>query len=637
MIELDTQVIKNRVKGQKIAISGNAAIARGLLEGGVKVITSYPGSPCAEVIEHLAPLCDEYDFYVEWSVNEKIAFEVAAAAAMSHVRSAFITKHVGMNVASDSLMSICYAGVNAGMVIVSADDPGAISSPIEEDTRFYASIAEIPGLEPYTQQEAKDMVVEALNISERAKLPVFIRATNRIFYGRGVVVTGEIQNSSRNGEFDRKNPRWFITRRNAVRQHKWLHEQRKLLDKIAQTSPFNNIEWAPWSRRGIITSGASYHYAKEAIKELSLVNEVSVLRIGHFNPLPVNYVKRFLVRLKEVLLVEELEPFIEEKTKALLPEINKKIKIYGKLTHHLPETGSYSVEIVKEAIAKLWKGKSDFNAAGHESRRKLDDLSHLLAKDPLTFCPGCPHRASFYVLKESIKKTNQEFIVNGDIGCYMFNRKSPFSFSDTVFCMGASIGIGCGLFQAKSNKRIVATIGDSTFLHAGIPALINCCYTGVDILVYILDNEITASTGLQPYAGIGINAEGKQTKRILIEDVVRACNVDFMRIIDPFNIKEAIATVSEGLQAKGQRVIISRHECAQVSAKRNKQMGQAIKKFKIETGKCKQCLICINTLNCPAIITRDGRVYIDAFVCSGCGLCAQSCPHDAIVPAAKNE
>lgn len=630
MIELDSRLIKNKKLNDEVAISGNASIARGIMESSIKIVTSYPGTPCAEIVEHLILVSDDSDFYLEWSINEKVALEVAAGAAMSGVRSAFITKHVGMNVASDSLIHICYAGVNAGMVIISADDPGAFDSPIEEDTRFYARMAEIIGIEPSDQQEAKDMVINAIELSEKIKLPVFIRVTNRILYGRGKVILGEIRHMTHHAKFVREDLRWFIAGRNAVKRHQWLHMQQDQLKSIAEESRFNKIEWAPLKKYGIITTGVCYQYAREAIKDLPIRDNFSILKIGYFNPLPENYIKKFLMEVDEVLIIEELEPFIEEKIKGIAFGIDKKIKIYGKLTHHFPETDALSTELVKEAIEKLWLDRTEVIPVNQSIKKQLEDLNNRLPKQADTFCPGCPHRASLFVLKQSIRTIKQEFIVTNDIGCYLLGIRPPFSLTYTVFCMGASIGIGSGLYQAKVSQRIVAIIGDSTFLHAGVPALINCCYSNVDIFIYIMDNRTIAMTGLQPHPGIGIDVKGKRTKAVNLEDIVKACNVDYLAVIDPFKINKAKRILCKALAMKGQRVVIARHECAQLIRKISKKENKNIKTYKIDYRKCKKCKKCLLVLGCPAILVRNKDVIINKLLCSGCGFCIQVCPYRAI-------
>jgi len=631
MIELDLRLLKNSNPGDEVGISGNASIARGIMESAVKIVTSYPGTPCAEIIEHLVIVSDDPDFYTEWSINEKVALEVAAAAAMSGKRSAFITKHVGMNVASDSLMHICYAGLNAGMVIISADDPGAFNSPIEEDSRFFARMSEILGLEASNQQEAKDMVVNALEISEKVKLPVFIRLTNRVLYGRGSVVMGKLQNRKYSAQFEKDKSRWFVAGRNAVNRHQWLHGQQTHLKDIVEYSSFNSIDWANQKKYGIIAIGVSYYYAKEALKILTPIKDkISILKLGCFNPLPENLIKMFLKNIEEVIIIEELEPFIEEKVKGLAFEIDKKVKIYGKLTCHLPETDALNTEFVRDVIINLWLNKTDTGSIAYEVQKQAEELNKLIPEQDNTFCPGCPHRASYFVLRESLKIVNQEFIFTNDIGCYMLGVKKPFSFADAVFCMGASIGIGSGLYHAKIKQRIIAIIGDSTFLHAGIPALINCCYTNTDILIYILDNRTIAMTGLQPYPGIGIDAKGNKAKLTKIEDIVKACNVDHLAIIDPFKVNKAKKILARALKMKGQRVVISRKECAQVSRKINKE-NEKIKTYKIEFRKCKKCKLCILSIACPAILIRNNSFVINKYFCSGCGLCSQICPYGAII------
>lgn len=630
MIELDCQLIKNNFNKNGIAISGNAAIAYALLANEAKVITSYPGTPCAEIMEHLKYFSDDFKFHLEWSVNEKVGFEIAAAAAMANIRSAFITKHVGMNVAADSLMHICYAGIKAGMVIISADDPGAFNSPIEQDTRFYARISEIPGMEPSSQQEAKDMIDEAFKISEKTELPVFVRVTNRILYGRGKIVDSYLCPSNKvvNAKFAKGDMRWFITGRNAVKQHQWLHKQQEQVINIVDTSPFNFIEWSQKNQYGIITSGVSYYYVKEALDNISIKNKVAILKIGYFNPISEAVIRQFLSKIKEVLFVEELEPFIEEQVMRLIAKIGNKIQVYGKLSNHFRHTDVLSTEMVKDIINQIWPNKENTLLIKKENS---DVSSEIVSDKYFTFCAGCPHRASFYVLKKVLQESKQKFIITGDIGCYLFGARRPFYSIDSVFCMGASISMGNGLYQARIAQRIIAVIGDSTFLHAGIPALINSCYNNVDILVYILDNKTVAMTGLQPHSGIDVNAEGEKNKSVKIEEIVKACNVNYYTVVDPFRVNKTKNILKKALKIKGQRVVIARHECIQASRARNKLQNDKMQKYEIDHKKCKRCMICIDNLHCPAMSLVGGSYFINQFLCSGCGLCYQICPHAAII------
>jgi len=636
LIELDSQLISKSNTGNQVAVSGNAALARGLIESSVKVVTSYPGTPCAEVLENLIPFGKQYGIYIEWSVNEKVAFEVAASAAMAGIRSAFITKHAGMNWASDSLMAMSYAGVKSGMVIISADDPGALNSPIEQDTRFYARMAEILGLDPASAQEAKDMVVSAFEISEKLELPVFIRPSNRILYGRSSLSLGKIQQSKNKAEFYKDPSRWIIAGKNAVCRHQWLHRQQQQLRMIVEQGPFNKLEMKGDEKYGIITTGICYYYVKDALQSLDIENKIAILKLGYFNPLPEDMIRQILQVVEEVVVVEELEPFIEEGVKKVASELKKGIKIFGKLNGYFPETGFYETEMIEETIKKRWNFPSKKSLSRDTIKRELKDLK-LAPYQQITFCPGCPHRAALLVLKRAIAKIKGDFIITTDIGCYIIGVFPPLSLLDTVFCMGASIGVACGFYQAGLKQNLIATIGDSTFLHAGIPALINCCYTGVDILVYILDNRTVAMTGLQPHPGLGLTAQAEKTKVIDIENIVKSCGVDYVRVIDQFNLKEAEDVLTDVLKMKGQRVVIARHTCAQVINKSIEQNKQQTRAYKVNPEKCKYCRRCIESLGCPAMYVKDNKVAINEFLCGNCGLCVQVCTQGAIIYSAREK
>jgi len=628
LIELDTKLLLNAKTQEMVALSGNSAMARGIIESGAYLISSYPGTPCAEIVDQLVKLNDRGDFYVEWSINEKVAFEVAAAAAIAGLRSVFITKHVGMNVAADPLMSICYAGIKGAMVIITADDPGAYDSPVEQDTRFYARMSEIACLEPCDQQEAKDIIEHAFGLSEESQLPVIIRTTNRILYGRGRVRLGEISKPRNKGQFEKGNKRWFVTGSNAVKQHRWLHGQQAILKEKSQECSYNHIEWSKNKEYGIIVSGVGYNYVSEIIPLLPFGDRISLFRLGCLHPLPAEKIKTFLSELKEVIVIEELEPFVEEGILKLVQELGIKISIKGKLSGVLQHTGALSPEEIYQAIFKLWMPeKRKHEPEIGNKRQRIFDIATSLPANYLTFCPGCPHRASSRVLKQAINKNNQEFVVTSDIGCYMFGIKRPFGLGDTVFCMGTSIGLGCGFSKSNINKRAVAIIGDSTFLHAGITALINATYTNADILIYIMDNRVIANTGLQPHPGIGITADGQKSKQVNIEDIALHCKADYVKVFDPFNVSNARRLIDKALRMEGQRVLIALSPCVRVLIKNKKLKAE---KYNIIQDQCTQCMRCINVLACPAIVLRQKNVTILKEFCTGCGLCKTVCPSNAI-------
>ena len=634
LIELDSQIIAKIKLSSPVAVSGAAAIARGLIEANVKVVTSYPGSPCSEIIENLSMINNQFGIYIEWSANEKVAFEIATSAAMAGVRSAFITKCAGMNWAADSLMVMGHAGVNGGMVIISADDPGAFNSSIEQDTRYYAEMSKILCMEPSDPQEAKDMAVAGFNISEELNLPVLIHTTNRILYGRSKLFFGEILSAEHKVSFEKNISRWVIGGKNAVRRHSWLNEHQHQLQRITEQSEFNKLENQKRSKYGIVAVGVCYCYVKEVLKELKLENKIVLLKIASINPLPKDLIKQFFKRVKIALVVEELGPFIEQRLKAIAFDLsgNNKVKVIGRLSQNMPDCGCYDPLIIKEAIAREFKFPFSVLLSNEILSRKKTIIpsSKMYLHKQLIFCPGCPHRVSLYLLNKVLESKKDEFIIATDPGCYALGAFSPFLIGDTLFNMGASISVASGFYHAKLGKRVIALTGDATFLHGGIQALINCCSTGVDILIFILDNKTCAMTGLQPYPGVGKTANGDNAKVVNIKEMVKACGIEYAKLIDPFDIKIAVDVLAEALKLKGQRVVIAQHECAQIIKKNNEQLNEKIEIYKIDCQKCKGCRVCFDEAICTAISINDGRISINRFLCTGCGFCSQICPQDAI-------
>jgi len=587
---------------KKELLMGNEAIAWGAVEAGVSFVSAYPGTPSSEIPATIAKIADKYGIYMEYSTNEKVAFEVAIGASWSNLRAMVTMKHVGVNVAADPLMTLAYAGTEGGFVLVSADDPSMHSSQNEQDNRYYAKLANIPCLEPASPQEAKDMTIKAFDISEKFKLPVILRPTTRVSHSRGDVVLKDIK--EKNKTKWEKNPKRKVTLpANARILHVELLEKIKEVEKYFEDSEFNWIEGS--GEIGIIASGVSYNYVKEALNYLDMKAEV--LKLGTMHPIPRKTILDFMKKHKKIIVVEEMEPIVETEAKNIAQEEKLDIKIHGK--DILPRYYEYSTMQFAGAIGKL---------LGKDVKINDVDVSSYMVPRPPVLCPGCPHRASYYALKKAVP----EGIYPSDIGCYTLAALPPLSAVDTCVCMGGSIGVSCGLSKALKDKKIIATIGDSTFFHTGIPAMVNGVYNKDDFTIFLLDNRTTAMTGHQPHPGTGKTATGKDTVMLYPEKIAESMGV-FTKVVDPYNLDETIKALKEAVNHRGVSMVVARREC--VLLKKTK-----AKPYYIDEEKCIKCFTCVNKLGCPAIVKDGDRVYIDEKFCTGCGVCAQICPVQAI-------
>jgi len=625
--------ISSDAPGERLFVLGNEAIARGAIEAGVQVAAAYPGTPSSEILETLASVAKELGIYVEWSVNEKTAFEVALGASICGVRAMASMKHVGLNVAHDPVMTASHIGAKGGFVLVVADDPWAWSSQNEQDTRYVAEQGYIPILEPSSLQEAKDMMADAFKLSEQFGHMFMFRSVTRIGHGRSDIILGPISRERRKGSF-KKNPSWLVYVPRTARINKPLMLQRfEAIKKAANTLPYNELRLVDGARLGIIACGLSYSYALEAVKWLGLENKVSILKIGTPHPLPEELVITLLKSVKEVLVVEELDPFVELHVKAIAGEHNIKVKIHGK--DMVPRIGELSTRRVTEAVAKLTKSKLPVDFAALDKLEQ--DSGPLLPARPPALCPGCPHRGSFHAITAAARRVARELgegvepIYPSDIGCYTLALNPPQQAVDTTICMGASFGLACGMARVVE-APIIAHLGDSTFFHAGIPPLINAVYNKANITMIVLDNSATAMTGFQPHPGTGYTATGEETASLKAEDVARACGVKFVEVVNPFDLKAATETIERAIRFPGPAVVVSRGLCAMIELRDKKKAGVKVVPYHIDQGKCSpKCETCIKLLGCPAIIKQGDKKIIDASQCTGCGVCAQVCPYKAII------
>ncbi|ANQ53698.1 indolepyruvate oxidoreductase [Thermosipho sp. 1063] len=634
MAKVSNMVLLNK-PGEKILLLGNHAIARGALEAGIALFAAYPGTPSSELTDTMAAVAKDAGVYMEYSTNEKVAFETALSAAWSGLRAMTAMKHVGLNVAADSFMSAVGMGVEGGFVIMVADDPSMWSSQNEQDTRVFGKFANVPVLEPCSVQEAKDLTKYGFEISEKYKHMVIFRTTTRSSHMRGDVVLDklpdEIVNKIRRvGKFEKDPKRFVDIPAHSRTFHPKILENIEKIREEFNNCPFNRIEGD--GKVGIITSGLSYAYVKEAISWLG-INNVKVLKLSTPYPVPFGLVEKFLEGLEKVLIVEELEPVVEEQIKLWAYDKGYTIPIYGK--NIVPRTYEMDTKRAVKAISKFLNIDTpiDFNAL----EEKYKEISSMLPPRPPSLCPACPHRNSFFAIN---KATRKNAIFPSDIGCYTLGVLPPLSAVDTTVAMGGSIGIAHGLSVSLNgatneeiyNKKevIVATIGDSTFYHTGLPAIANAIYNRSNILVVIVDNEITAMTGDQPNPGTGDTPHGPG-KRIPIEDVVKAMGADFVEVVNPYNIKKTTEVIKKALDVDGVSVVVSRQVCALHRVSQARKKKQKLPTFRVNPDKCTGCKVCVTTFGCPAIFwdSENNKAKIDPTMCWGCGSCAQICPFGA--------
>lgn len=609
-------------------LMGNEAIAMGALQAGVNLVAGYPGTPSTEILETIAKENDG-SVYVEWSVNEKAALEVAAGASYAGARVLVTMKQVGLNVASDPLMSLAYVGTKGGMVIVSADDPGPISSQTEQDTRTFAAFAKIPVFDPSSPEEAFEMVQDAFAVSEKYNTPVLLRPTTRVCHGCASMEIDKAGRFVNKPEGFCKEPgRFVIFPRTSYLNHKKIEARNPQIGEVFSDYMGNKHKvygGAACKRIGIATGGISYAYTREAIWLDGYDKEAfHLLKIGTPFPFPERLALEFLKEVDEVLCVEELDPVIERELTYLCGKHHLPVKIHGKLDGHGQSAGENSVEIVRCMLADVF-GRS--LPAALCANSGTDAEKPALPVRPPVLCAGCPHRASFYAVKQATK--GRKAVYSGDIGCYTLGNAKPLDMVDTCLCMGADVTIAQGLQRIEPDTLHFSFIGDSTFFASGMTGVVNAVYNQTDIILIVLDNSTTAMTGHQPHPGTGKTMMGDIVEKISIEKILTAIGVTSLVTVNPFQQKEAIDAVKDVLDKKGVRAIIFKAPCIAVS--------KPVASFSVNEEKCIQCKKCIRELGCPAIVIEDDKVKIESSLCYGCTLCAQVCPAGAINGTAIKE
>jgi indolepyruvate ferredoxin oxidoreductase alpha subunit len=615
---------------------GNEAIARGALEAGVKVCAAYPGNPSSEVIGTLAKVAGEMGLHVEWSVNEKVALEVAAAASLAGLRGLCAMKQNGLNVASDFLLNLNLTGTDGGLVLVVADDPSGVSSTNEEDSRIYAKLGDLPLLEPATFQEAKEMTKTAFEMSEQLGLPVLIRSVTRVSHARGNVSLDEIPKASPKPRFENSRPRLAFP---PVPTHKALHEKSEKARQMFEESSFNSYRGPETPELMVVTSGSGWMYALEGVINLNVRNKVGILKLGTTWPLPENFLLENLKKTNRILFIEEVDPFLENNVKEIYAQncFDLGLKaFFGKASKNVPDIGELNPEIVTRAIQTLLSISYEPRLPDY-AQRAHEAASDLVPSRTLGFCPGCPHRATYWAIKMALALDGRDGFVLGDIGCYGLGMgPSGFGQMKTIHAMGSGTGLACGFGQLDRfglEQPVVAVCGDSTFYHAAMPALVNAYYNGANFLLLLLDNSATAMTGFQPHPGTGSTATGETAPVIDLRAVCEGFGAR-VEVVDPFDVSATVETMLRLLQdEKGVKVLILRRECALVSAKRQKN----VYKVEVDQDRClgESCgcnRLCTRIFRCPGLMwdATTEKACIDEAICTGCGVCAEICPASAI-------
>lgn len=587
---------------------GNGAIALGALYSGVGLVAGYPGTPSSEIIETVSKYPHE-GVHLEWSVNEKAALEVAAAAAYSGARALVTMKQVGLNVASDPLMSLAYVGVKGGLVIVSADDPGPISSQTEQDTRRFADFCRIPVFDPSSPEEAFQMIGDAFEYSEKYGTPVLLRPTTRVCHAYASIEVPEDYSVKPYEGFVKDSKKWVIFPRLSYMNHGRIEERNVRIGEDFSSYRFNTREGED-TEKAIVTSGVSYAYVRECLKGVS---GVKLIRVATAFPFPESFMKEALRGVNEVLCIEELSPYIEEQILKCAGRHHLNLRVRGKLDGTVPHNGEMSVELAAGILGKY------LNRDLGLRQTDVSDAPALPARPPV-LCAGCPHRASFYAVKRAMAGRKAFFC--GDIGCYTLGNAMPLDMVDTCLCMGAGITMAQGFNHTHKDAVSFAFVGDSTFFASGMTGVVNAVYNEADMVLCVLDNSTTAMTGHQPHPGTGRNMMGDIVDKIDIARVLEGIGVKKIITVDPLDLDKSMEAVRECADLQGVSAIIFKSPCVAIT----KPQGR----FEVDADKCVGCKKCINEIGCPALTYENNKARIDMNLCTGCGLCSRICPTGAI-------
>ena len=584
---------------------GNEAIGLGAIHAGVNLVAGYPGTPSTEILETVAKNNDG-SIHVEWSVNEKAALEVAAGGAYAGARVLVTMKQVGLNVASDPLMSLAYVGVKGAMVIVSADDPGPISSQTEQDTRHFAHFCKLPVFDPSSPEEAYEMIKDAFDYSEKYQTPVLFRPTTRICHGCSDILVDEKYEKHIPEGFVKDTMRWVIFPRTSFLNHQKIEKRNPQIGDEFSSYRFNTITGS--GKKGICTHGASYGYVMENLEGSN--GEAKVFKVATPFPFPEKQALDFLRGLDEVMCFEELDPVLERELIYICGKYGLNVKIHGKIDGCVQSAGENSAESVAKVLESF---------LGIKSTESAFPKPPELPVRPPVLCAGCPHRASFYAVKQAVK--GRKAVFSGDIGCYTLGNAMPLDMVDTCLCMGADVTIAQGLHIIEPDTLNFSFIGDSTFFASGITGVVNAVYNQNDIILIVLDNSTTAMTGHQPHPGTGVTMMGEVAQKVSIEAILKAIGLTSVETVDPLDLSAAVGAVQRAAEKSGVRAVIFKSPCIAVT--------KSEKKYEI-TDKCVGCKKCISQLGCPAIVIDEGRVTVEKSLCFGCSLCAQVCPVGAI-------
>lgn len=625
--------------GERLLALGNEAFARGAIEAGVQLATGYPGTPSTEIMETLIEAGPELGFSAFWSVNEKVAFDVGTGAAFSGARALVVVKHVGLNVSADSLMQLNLVDVAGGLVIISVDDPGGISSNNEQDNRWYGKMAEIPTLEPADLNEAREMTRWAFDISEELQVPVLVRSVTRLAHMTGELELGPVIDKRPQPYFD-SSRQW--TPFPPLEPHRRLQAKLDRAESLLEASRFDTIEGTGGEHIGIAAAGFAYNYAREVIDGLGLGDRVALMKITSVNPVPRKILQRFLSGVEHVLVVEDVSPYLEEALLAEAAVIDHSVSIHGRRSGALPSVGETLPDIIREALTALLKQEAPhllstdaLESIAPDRHARVQEIQPLIPGRVISFCAGCSHRSTYFALVEALQNLGiDDPIVVGDIGCYTLGFFPPFSILQTMTSMGASMGTAAALAQLNPTRKVIAVIGDSTMYHAGMPGLLQISHQGLPVLILVMDNSVTGSTGQQPHPG---SWQYKKERTIVpIERIGETFGIPYVRNVGAFQLKRLTPILEEALSVDGPAMVVSREACALHPA----EIGRRVILAQIDQELCNACMICVDGFGCPAFIPAEngsGKIDVDITVCTGCASCTFVCPERAITFVRKDK